>query len=375
MNLKPVSVYIHTPFCPSKCGYCDFNSYAMSGDIIPRTVDAILQEIEQSPWRGRPAKTIYFGGGTPTFLSSPQLASLLKAVINCHPPIENCEITSEANPGTVDSALFKDMYGAGFNRLSIGAQSFNTSDLIRLGRIHEPSHVGRALGDARHVGFDNVSIDLMFALPGQSLRAWETNLDVALSLMPEHLSLYCLTIEPNTRYYRHHIKGLLDLPNDEIQVQMYDLAIEKCAQVGYEQYEISNFSKPGRESRHNLCYWRSEEYLSYGPGAVGCFDESEVRTRYTNLKHPDGYSTAVESKQPLWCESEILTEQIIQFEKIMMGIRLNQGLGTKGQSLDSKGIKTLLHRGWIEQTSDCIRLTPRGRHFCTDVALELAPAE
>lgn len=369
--MEPIAVYIHVPFCPSKCGYCDFNSYAMSGEIMDRTVAAMREEIRRSPWRGRPAKTMFFGGGTPTFLSDSQLCSLLEEIIQVHPPINNCEITSEANPGTVDIPKFRAMRTAGFNRLSLGAQSFQSGDLMRLGRVHEANEIARAVGAAREAGFDNLNLDLMFALPGQSLFAWEQNLDQAIALHPDHLSLYCLTIEPNTRFYRLNLRGMLNLPDDERQVEMYDLACDKTEAAGYSQYEISNFSRPGRESQHNLCYWRCEEYLGYGPGAVGCVEESGTRIRRTILKHPERYCEAVETSADLWCDSETLTPEEIRLERVMLGIRLNEGLPLS-EDLDKNGLGLMAHRKWISQAGDRVSLTRVGRHFTSDVAMAIS---
>ncbi|MCB8932199.1 MAG: coproporphyrinogen III oxidase family protein, partial [Chthonomonadaceae bacterium] len=214
----PLAVYVHTPFCPSKCGYCDFNSYAMDGPIVERTIVAIEREIRSSPWAGRPAKTVFFGGGTPTFLTEHQLVGLLNAVLEVHPPVEGAEITSEANPGTVDRPKFAAMRAAGFNRISLGAQSFLEDDLVLLGRVHRVGEIERAVLAARDAGFDNVNLDLMFALPGQTLRAWGANLDRAIALTPEHLSLYCLTLEPNTPFYKEHLRGTLVQPDEEPQV-------------------------------------------------------------------------------------------------------------------------------------------------------------
>ncbi|MBS1711350.1 MAG: radical SAM family heme chaperone HemW [Armatimonadetes bacterium] len=369
----PVAIYVHTPFCPSKCGYCDFNSYALSGDIMARTSAATIQEIQQSPHRGRPAKTVFFGGGTPTYLPTGQLTAILEAIVDAHPPIEGCEITSEANPGTIDFPKFKAMREAGFNRLSLGAQSFQTHDLIQLGRIHAPDHVAQAVAKARAAGFDNLNLDLMFALPGQSLRAWRQNLETALALRPEHLSLYCLTIEPNTRFYRHHLRGLLDLPGEELQIAMYDVAIEACEGSGLYQYEISNFAKTGRQCRHNLEYWHAREYLAYGPGAVGCHAVDKGKFRYTNMKHPERYCEAIEQGLPLHCDTETLAPEDEDFERIMLGLRLNAGLPSQNLALDSKGLQTAAARGWIDRNGDKIILTGKGRHFCSEVAVLLSP--
>lgn len=342
----------------------------MSGDIVDRTVSAMLAEIEQSPWRGRPAKTIFFGGGTPTFLSSAQLDSLLLALTRCHPPIENCEMTSEANPGTVDATKFADMFASGFNRISLGAQSFDSGDLHRLGRIHDSSDIARAVGAARQAGFDNINIDLMFALPGQSMIGWKQNLQRAMELETNHLSLYCLTIEPNTRFYRHHLRGLLDLPEEDAQVEMYDLALDACAKNGLRQYEISNFAQPGLECQHNICYWLAEEYLAYGPGAVGAF--GNPRTRYTNMKHPERFCEAIENQTPLWCESEELTEDMLAFERLMLGIRLTDGVSTGNLPIDHSEFLKLQKRGWLESSQDHLKLTREGQHFASEVIARIA---
>ncbi|MCH7904674.1 MAG: radical SAM family heme chaperone HemW [Armatimonadetes bacterium] len=370
MNLDPVAVYVHTPFCPSKCGYCDFNSFALDGEIIERTVAATVSEIERSYWRGRPAKTIFFGGGTPTFLSAEQLCRLLRTVIEAHPPVAGAEITSEANPGTVDAEKFSAMRAAGFNRLSLGAQSFQSGELIQLGRVHEASDIARAVQAARQAGFDNLNLDLMFALPGQSPRTWEQNLKTALALRPDHLSLYCLTIEPNTRFHRYAQRGLLDLPDDESQVQMYDSACSLAEKAGFRQYEISNFCRPGFECEHNLCYWHEEEYLGYGPGAVGCFASSDDgRTRYTNQKHPERYCDALEGAIDMWCDSEVLDADTLAFERWMLGIRLNEGVPVEGLSLDHSALEKFLDTGWIEERDGSVFLTAEGRHFCTEITV------
>ncbi|MCW5937065.1 MAG: radical SAM family heme chaperone HemW [Fimbriimonadaceae bacterium] len=365
---EPVAIYVHIPFCPSKCGYCDFNSFALSGEIVPRTVDAIVAEVAGSPHRGRPAKTVFFGGGTPTFIEASQLARILDAVREAHPFAPDCEITSEANPGTVDAGKFAAMRQAGFNRISLGAQSFDTSDLVQLGRVHEPGHVGRAVHAARQAGFENLNLDLMFALPGQSLRGWRRNLELALAMAPEHLSLYCLTIEPNTRFYRYQLRGMLDLPDEDRQVAMYEEAVAACEEAGLAQYEISNFARPGRECRHNLAYWRAEEYVGYGPGAVGRVGS----LRQTNTKHPAAYCERVETRQPLACEEESVDDPTLRLERLMLGLRLNSGLETAPLGLRPKALERVLAAGWGELSEGRLRLTPKGRLLHNEVVATLA---
>ncbi len=360
-----IAVYVHVPFCPSKCGYCDFNSYAMSGPIVGRTVAAIEREIRSSPLAGVPAKTIFFGGGTPTFLDAPDLLRLLRAVFETHPPVPGCETTSEANPGTVDAAKFAQMRAGGFDRVSLGAQSFLDADLLRLERVHKGGEIGRAVASAREAGFANLNLDLMFALPGQSPRGWSDNLARALELAPEHLSLYCLTIEPNTKFYGRHLKGQLVLPDEEAQVAMYDEALRRTAAAGFEQYEISNFCRPGFECRHNLEYWHARPYAAYGPGAVG----ASASERTTNLKSPGLYCEAVEAGRSPVYDREPLGAETLRMERIMLGLRLNEGLPSVG--LAEADLARVLRRGWVSVADGSVRLTPEGRHFCSEVALEL----
>ncbi len=345
----------------------------MSGDIVERTARAQVQEILRSPFAGRPAKTIFFGGGTPTFYSSDQLTAILNAVRAVHPPVDWCEITTEANPGTVDAEKFEALRAAGFNRISLGAQSFVPEDLIRLGRVHGSQEVGRAVAAARRAGFENINLDLMFGLPGQREKAWQQNVGLALELKPEHLSLYCLTIEPNTRFYKLNLRGMLDLPQDDVQVEMYNFAHSKMVESGYQHYEISNFCLPGRECQHNLAYWRSQEYAGYGPGAVGTVD----RHRTTVQKHPLRYCEAVENAAPfaapdgIWCEKEQLTSENLYLERVMMGLRLSEGLPMGGLATPEKILGRLESRSWIRRDDDRLYLTDAGRHFCSEVALEL----
>jgi len=366
----------------------------MQGEIMQRTARAIVAEIERSPFRGRPAKTIFFGGGTPTFLEEGQLVRILEAVIQSHPPVEGCEISCESNPGTADAAKYGAMRKAGFNRISLGAQSFLDEDLIRLERVHRAGEIGRAVCLARDAGFENLNLDLMFALPHQRMAAWRRNLDRAIELRPEHLSLYCLTIEPNTSFYKKHLRGQLHLPDDETQVAMYEECLDRLAAEGFQQYEISNFAKPGRECAHNLCYWHGEEYAGYGPGAVGCgmagpamgaaggspvlsasgpirpSADSPIRLiRYTNLKHPERYCAAVEAGEPAAFESEELDDATQRVERIMLGLRINEGISVDG--LDAAAVAKVRDRGWIVAENGVVRLTRAGLHFCSEVALEL----
>ncbi|MHB8636371.1 MAG: radical SAM family heme chaperone HemW [Fimbriimonadaceae bacterium] len=367
-----LAVYVHVPFCPTKCGYCDFNSYAGSSDeVVSRTVAALITEIEHSPWRGRPASTVFFGGGTPTFLSEHQLLAIFDAVRAVHPLLPGCEVTSEANPGTVDAGKFAAMRRAGFNRISLGAQSFVDTDLLTLGRVHRAGEIERAVVAARAAGFDNINLDLMFALPNQSVHAWRQNVERVLALTPQHLSLYCLTLEPNTPFYKRHFRGELPVPDEDVQAAMYDACLAQVAAAGFEQYEISNFAQPGRACRHNLAYWRGSEYAGYGPGAVGCVDEELGRRRYTNLKLPARYASAVEQGERLFFEEELLGRAELTMEAVMLGLRLNEGLDLAETAVDRAGLERVSELGWVCRSDNRVTLTPVGRHFCSEVALAL----
>ncbi len=371
---EPIAVYVHIPFCPSKCGYCDFNSYVLGEDAMEETVRATIAEIERSPLYGRPAKTLFFGGGTPTFLPESLLLRVFEAVLRAHPPVPGAEITSEANPGTVDRAKFRAMRAAGFNRISLGAQSFLDSDLHRLGRVHRAGEIERAVEAAREAGFENLNLDLMFALPEQSLRAWEANLDRALALSPEHLSLYCLTIEPGTAFFTYRRQGRLPLPEEDDQAEMYARCAERAREKGFEHYEISNFARPGRACEHNLCYWRGESYAGYGPGAVATWPAGSVESialRTTTHRHPRVHAEALAAGESPWQEREPLSEEVLRTERLMLGLRLAEGVETEGLAIEADAVERLFARGWLEEGEGRIRLTEAGRPFCSEVTLAL----
>ena len=282
------------------------------------------------------------------------------------------EISTEANPGA--SSSFDGLREAGFNRLSLGVQSFLDQDLIRLGRIHDSGQASEAVRLARQAGFDNLSLDLMFALPNQSLNAWKNNLLKCIELGPEHLSLYCLTIEEGTPFAKLYGQGKLTQPDEDAQVEMYDLCDEMLATIGLERYEISNFARLGRECEHNLCYWRGEEYLAYGPGAVGCVDVEHIpgndpegkRIRFTNVKSPNLFCKAMSEGRLPWQETESLDESTLKRERMMLGIRTREGVEIS--DYDAKRLEPLTVLDWATIADGRISLTPQGRHYCNDVA-------
>lgn len=360
----PVAVYVHVPFCVVKCGYCDFNSYAVSGPIVERTVAATVRQIAESPWRGRQAATVFFGGGTPSLLDAPQLERLLRAVLDAHPPVDGVEITAEANPESATLGKLRAMRQMGFNRLSVGVQSFDPEDLRRLDRAHNPEDAEKAARHAREAGFDRLNLDLMFGLEGQTLRAWERNLDRAPSLEPDHLSLYNLTIEQGTRFERLQREGRLRLPDEEVQTAMYLRCAEMLEPAGFRQYEISNYARPGQECRHNVWVWRGGEYVAYGPGGVGCVRELDGWVRRTNLKKPLAFCLAVERGETVWQETERIDPATREFERILLGLRLNEGLPLEG--LPEEPIREGVRRGWLEAADGRLRLTREGRLFAND---------
>lgn len=367
-------IYIHIPFCHRKCGYCDFNSYASLDALVEPFVDALHREIAQSPYAGERFDTIFFGGGTPTYLSGETLAGILEHLTRQFSIASDAEITCESNPGSVSWEQLLTMRQAGFNRLSFGVQSFDPDELRRMDRIHMPEDVLQGVEWARAAGFKNLNLDLIYALPCQTLERWEANLLQAIALQPEHLSLYALMLEPNTRFYHLYQKGKLHLPDDETQVAMFRLAQRLTAQAGYRQYEISNYSRQGYECQHNLIYWRNEPYLGFGPGAVS-YREGR---RWTNIKHPREYIRRVKTGEPLELEWERLTGWDSVAETLMLELRTLEGVNLTALEARfdlpvrehyTETIRGLIQRGWLECQEDTIRLTHEGLLWHSEVAM------
>ncbi len=372
--MDALGLYVHIPFCHHKCGYCDFNSYAGLGELAPAFVDALLLEIERCPYAGARASTVFFGGGTPTFLDGATLARILEHLHHRFNIDPDAEITVEANPGSVDRVQLQILRRAGFNRLSFGVQSFDEAELKRMERIHSPQEVCESYEWAREAGFENINLDLIFALPDQTLERWESNLQQAIALRPEHLSLYALMLEPNTRFYHLYQKGQLSLPDEEVQVAMYRLAQRLTREAGYRQYEISNYALPGYECRHNLIYWHNLSYLGFGPGAVSYYEGR----RWMNIKHPREYVRRVLNGEPLEVESEQLTGWDSVAETLMLGLRMVEGIdlawlearyGLPVRAHYRPVLERLTRRGWLIQDGSCIRLTDEGLLWHSEVAL------
>jgi oxygen-independent coproporphyrinogen-3 oxidase len=377
-----LAIYVHVPFCAKHCAYCDFNvAVERAGSaVIPRTVEAIRRDLEQSaralPARGaRRVETIFLGGGTPTFLTGAQLASVMETIRGHFDVAPDAEISSEANPGSSDVEKFAAMRAAGFNRLSIGVQAFDDALLARMDRLHSSSEAERAVAAARAAGFDNLSIDLMFGLPGQTLDLWRASLDRALACATEHLSLYALSLEPGTRFERLHRGGKLELPDEESELAMYEEAIARLTGAGFEHYEVSNFARPGRRSRHNQVYWRNEEYLGVGPGAVSFLHGR----RWKRERLPQRYAAKVEAGEELSVESERLDAAGALGETMMLGLRLLDGLPlarvrerfhVEPLEVFAAQIADLGGRGLVALEGDTLRLTHAGLLLANTVLAE-----
>lgn len=373
--MSALSLYVHVPFCVKKCAYCDFNAYAGADALVDDYVACALTEIGRAKERGRPVPTIFFGGGTPTFLSGAQLAAILGAIREHFDVAPDAEISAEANPTTADAARFAEMRRAGFNRLSIGVQAFDDRLLRSVDREHSADEAAQSVAAAREAGFENVSIDLMFRLPGQTCTDWEATLDRAIGLQTEHLSVYALTLEPGTRFERLHAGGKLTLPDEEAEVAMYERAIERLTAAGFEHYEVSNFARPGFRARHNLVYWRNEEHLGFGPGAVSYVNG----LRWTKEKHPARYIAKVRAGVDLAVDSERLDREAALAETLMLGLRLREGIdlarlrarfGLDPVRHYAETIAKLTRVGLLDQEGDHLRLTHRGLLLADDVCME-----
>ena len=368
-----IGCYVHIPFCVRKCAYCDFNSYSGYTDAhIARYVSALTREITQTA-PGSPVDTIFFGGGTPTAIPAPDEAALLQSVLETLPVAPDAEITTEANPGTMDVAHLAVLREAGFNRISFGVQSFDPGLLKTMDRIHSADEARNAVRAARAAGFENISLDLMFGLPRQNLKQWEDSLHEALALETEHLSLYSLIVEEGTGFYTLQQKGRLPLPEDDLAADMYEMAVAVAQAAGYEQYEIANFARPGRACRQNLHYWRNESYYGFGCGAVGYLGGA----RRMNIKAPAAYSQAVEAEADIALSSETLTADETMAETMMLGLRLTregvscrtfeERFGIDPRVKFAAEIETYTRRGLLEVAGDTLRLTPQGVFLASEV--------
>jgi putative oxygen-independent coproporphyrinogen III oxidase len=377
----PLSLYVHLPWCLRKCPYCDFNSHEQKNGSDPALhdsyVQALLQDLELSlplVW-GRTVHTVFIGGGTPS-LFDPQAIDALLAGIRARLPLApGCEITLEANPGTFEKQRFAAYRQAGVTRLSIGVQSFNDEALKRIGRVHNAQQARDAVQEAEAV-FDTFNIDLMYALPGQDLAAFERDVQTALSFSPKHLSLYHLTLEPNT-YFATHPPAL---PEDDASYEMLDAGIAALAAAGMERYEVSAYAKPGHRCQHNLNYWQFGDYLGIGAGAHSKLSFAHRVLRQVRYREPALYLRNTLQGQPVSQENEVGRKDL-PFEFMLNALRLVDGFVLDDftertacpLSSIQAGLAQAEHKGWIERSGDAFRPTVKGLDFLSDVQALFLP--
>lgn len=319
------ALYLHIPFCAHKCAYCDFYSITRR-ELLPPFIDALLREItfysENPPFGGFSISTLYLGGGTPSLLTPKQLEKILLLLQEKFTLAQDAEITLEANPGVTEMAHLYDYRRLGINRLSLGIQSFQPAELAGLSRLHTTAEAKQAIRQARRAGFDNLSLDLIFAMPGQTIDTWVKTLDQTLSFQPEHLSCYSLTIEPGTPLHRQVRQGQVQPCMEELERELFILTQETLQQAGYQQYEISNYCLPGFRSRHNQSYWSGLAYLGLGPSAHS-FDGLR---RWWNMRDVEQYLQAVSAYGQATADSETLTAEQKKIESVMLGLRRVEGV-------------------------------------------------
>ncbi len=360
--MKRLGLYIHIPFCKSKCLYCDFNSYAgREADMMPY-FSALMKEAKA--WGEKTVAivdTVYFGGGTPTCVDVGLLEESIQKLSTVFKISENAEVTMECNPKTIGFDGLKRLRSIGINRLSIGLQSSCNEALRTLGRMHTFEDVCDCFENARKAGFENISLDLMYGLPGMTMDDWEKTLDTALGFGTEHISAYALKIEEGTPFSKME----LALPNEDLTADMYERMVERLRLEGYERYEISNFAKSGFESRHNLKYWECSEFLGLGAGAYSCMDEK----RFSNLCSIKDYIDAIEKNKTAeeWCEN--LSRDDLMSEFMFLGLRCEKGVsrknfysrfGVKIEDCFGAALKKYVDFGFLLSEGDRIRFSDEG---------------
>lgn len=365
-------IYIHWPFCKSKCPYCDFNSHVSEAIDHKRWMQAYLREIDY--WanltQGRTVDTVFFGGGTPSLMQSETVAEILAHIQKKWRVANDWEVTLEANPTSFETGKFNDFYAAGVNRVSIGVQSLYEADLKFLGREHSPDQARFAIAEAQKI-FPRVSFDLIYARPKQTLDAWCTELSEALKMAGGHLSMYQLTIERGTPFHTRHARGEFKIPEQDLAADLYDMTQDMMGQAGYPAYEISNHAIAGQESRHNLIYWRYDDYAGIGPGAHGRLTDQDGQ-KFATRGHraPDIWLDKVDADGHGMHPFEPVNALARYQEALMMGMRLREGLplsrlvdayGAPIDDILSKNkIATLVKEGILEAHPDMLKTTPQG---------------
>ncbi len=377
---SPFGIYVHWPFCKAKCPYCDFNSHVRH-DAVDATgfADALVTELkwmaERTP--GRTVSSIFFGGGTPSLMPPRAVAKVLDGITSLWTMSPDAEVTLEANPTSVEAENFRGYRSAGVNRVSVGVQSLIEADLKALGRQHSPDEALAAFRLAAKI-FPRVSFDMIYARPGQSLDDWRAELSRALSEQQGHMSLYQLTIEPETRYFDLHAKGALVIPEDDLAADLYDLTHEITDKAGLPNYEISNHANPGHESQHNLLYWRYGEYVGVGPGAHGRLVDGPNTIATATEKHPETWRQLVQSQgHGLMAQDDVDAKSQAR-EMLLMGLRIDEGIdlvryaALAGQAMASEKIHALQAMGFVQTAGNRLKVTLAGRRVLNAVIAELA---
>jgi len=375
---RDTALYIHVPFCRRKCPYCSFVSYDYRGEDIPLYINALKQELKQRAG-GEHIRSIFFGGGTPSLLAAEVIGDILSLTNTLFNVDKAAEITMEANPGTVDEAYLTAVRKLGVNRLSLGVQSLDDRELVLLGRIHNAGQARDAVRFARNAGFDNLSLDLIYGLPGQDITGWQHSLDEALALKPEHLSLYGLTLEEDTPMWTAISQGFLPALDPDLSADMYELAEDRLAASRYEHYEISNWARRGRECRHNLTYWCTLPYIGVGAAAHSYMNGR----RMANTKDLDKYLAYYSGTKPPVPElDEEINTELELAESVILGLRLVAGInadevksrfGVDILARYRRQIEEMTSAGLLEQNNGNIKLTRRGRLLSNEVFWRFLP--
>jgi len=377
----PFGVYVHVPFCRVRCGYCDFNTYTASelrgvrrddyaGHAV-REIEWAATVLERSGVPRRPVSTVFFGGGTPTMLPASDLAMILRAIDDTWGVLPGAEVTTEANPDSVDAASLETLRAGGFNRISYGMQSAVPHVLATLDRTHDPLRVPGVVDLAKQQGLD-VSLDLIYSTPGESLADWRTSLDAALACEPDHVSAYSLIVEDGTAMGRMVARGELPAPDDDLAADMYELADQVLGDAGYSWYEVSNWSRGAQHaSRHNLSYWKGHDWWGVGPGA----HSAVAGTRWWNVKHPAAYANRVLSGESPAAGREALDDETRYVERVLLAARVRGELATAELRQEARGrVAGLIARGLVDGSAAVrgrIELTLQGRLLADAVVREL----
>ncbi|MDQ7112403.1 radical SAM family heme chaperone HemW [Staphylococcus simulans] len=366
--MKVKSAYIHIPFCVRICTYCDFNKYFIQNQPVDEYLDCLIEEFKTAD--NRTLKTMFVGGGTPTALNESQLERLLKA-INDHFTISG-EYTFEANPDELTPSKIKLLKDYGVNRISMGVQTFDQDLLKVLGRTHNTADIYNAVELANQYQINSISLDLMYHLPGQTLKQFEDSLDIALSMDINHISSYGLILEPKTQFYNLYRKGKLKLPNEDVGEEMYELLLDKINQSSMHQYEISNFGQPGHESEHNKVYWMNEGYYGFGAGASGFVHG----IRYSNVNPVNHYIKKIRNGERPILHQTTPTHREQMEEQMFLGLRMNQGVNKSvfnhkfNENIDqiyAEALTDLSKKGLIINENNAVKLTDRGKVIGNEV--------